>query len=181
MRKTIVLGAALAAVGFGAYAQPSYEAYRDSQIQAQQQYQPPQPGSEHYNPELDPRAPSYNPNNVPPGHAYANDPQRAQEAARAPQYPQQYQQQYQQRNYDQRSYDQRSRREQRQAREQGQRYWAGGYAPEYREQRYWVRDWRARRLSAPPRGYQWVQTDNGELLLMALATGLIANVIFTQR
>jgi Ni/Co efflux regulator RcnB len=57
----------------------------------------------------------------------------------------------------------------------------GGYAPEYREQRYWVRDWRARRLSAPPRGYQWVQTDTGDLLLMAIATGLIANVVLAQR
>src|SRR5437868_14978240 len=99
MKKTILMGAALAAIGFGASAQPDYGAYRDSQIQAQQQYQAPQPGSEHYNPELDPRAPQYNPQNVPPGHAYSNDPQRSQY--------QQAPQRYEQRAYDQRSYDQR--------------------------------------------------------------------------
>lgn len=164
MNKTLLIGTALAvtALGttFGALAQPSYEAYRDSQEQARQQYQPPQPGSEHYNPDLDPRAPQYNPNNVPPGHAYANDPRRAQSQSAQ-----------QQRYWDNK----------RRAWSYGPRYSVGAYAPEYREQRYWVHDWRARRLSAPPRGYQWVQTDTGDLLLMAIASGLIANVIISQR
>jgi Ni/Co efflux regulator RcnB len=184
MNKSILAAAALAAISFGAAAQPDYGAYRDSQIQAQQQYQAPQPGSEHYNPELDPRAPQYNPNGVVPGHAYANDPQRAQIEQR--QYPQRYDNRagydnrYDNRGYDNRgNYDQRY--DQRHARAYTHRYASGGYAPEYRDQRYWVRDWRARRLSAPPRGYQWVQTDTGDLLLMALATGLIANVVISQR
>lgn len=55
----------------------------------------------------------------------------------------------------------------------------GGYVPyEYRHQRYYVNDWRARHLSPPPYGYQWVQSDSGDIILMALATGLIANLIF---
>jgi Ni/Co efflux regulator RcnB len=60
-------------------------------------------------------------------------------------------------------------------------YYRGGYLPyEYRSQRYWVNDWRARHLAPPPYGYQWVQTDTGDLLLVALATGLIANLILSQ-
>jgi Ni/Co efflux regulator RcnB len=46
--------------------------------------------------------------------------------------------------------------------------------------RYWVNDWHARHLYAPPYGYQWVETDTGDVLLMALATGLIASVILSQ-
>ena len=61
------------------------------------------------------------------------------------------------------------------------RYWTGGYVPaSYRAQRYWVNDWRARHLSAPPYGYQWVETDTGDVLLRALASGLIASVILSQ-
>lgn len=180
MTKFLVMGAALAVIASGALAQPSYGAYRDSQIQAQQQYQAPQPGSEHYNPELDPRSSTYNPNNVPPGHAYSNDPQRAQLQNQS---PQQYRQPYREQYRDQATRDWRDGRDQRrwQQGDRHARYWAGGYAPEYRAQRYWVRDWRARRLAEPPRGYQWVQTDTGDLLLMAIATGLIANVIISQR
>jgi Ni/Co efflux regulator RcnB len=61
------------------------------------------------------------------------------------------------------------------------RYYTGGYVPhQYRAQRYWVNDWRSRHLYAPPYGYQWVETDTGDVLLMALATGLIASVILSQ-
>lgn len=61
------------------------------------------------------------------------------------------------------------------------RYWAGGYLPyEYRARRYWVNDWRARRLAPPPYGYEWVETDAGDVLLVALATGLIASAILAQ-
>lgn len=48
--------------------------------------------------------------------------------------------------------------------------------PEYRTRQHVVNDWRARRLSAPPRGHQWVQVD-GDYVLMAAATGLIAQII----
>lgn len=48
--------------------------------------------------------------------------------------------------------------------------------PEYRNRKHVVNDWRARRLSAPPRGHQWVKVDN-DYVLMAAATGLIAQII----
>lgn len=58
------------------------------------------------------------------------------------------------------------------------RFYRGGYVPqEYRHARYYVNDWNAYNLYAPPYGYQWVQTDTGDFLLMALATGLIANLL----
>ncbi|HEY8047824.1 MAG TPA: RcnB family protein [Ramlibacter sp.] len=56
--------------------------------------------------------------------------------------------------------------------------YAGGYVPyDWRSHRWWAADWRARDLYAPPYGYQWIQTDTGDVLLVALATGLIANAI----
>jgi Ni/Co efflux regulator RcnB len=40
-------------------------------------------------------------------------------------------------------------------------------------------DWRAHHLRQPPGGYQWVQVD-GQYVLVAVATGLIADAIFGQ-
>jgi Ni/Co efflux regulator RcnB len=180
MKKTpLICAAALAAMSFAAGAQ-DWRAQRDFRAQAQQQYQAPQPGSEQYNPELDPSSPVYQPNKVAPGGEYSNDPRRQQ-------YEQQYPQRSQdrraqaQRDWERRNWEQRRDWERRDhARSYTPRYARGGYAPEWRSERYWVRDWRSRHLSAPPRGYQWVQTDTGDLLLMAIATGLIANVIIAQ-
>lgn len=59
----------------------------------------------------------------------------------------------------------------------GPSYSVGSYAPVFAARRYWINDWQARRLYAPPYGYEWVQTDTGDVLLIALATGLIANAI----
>jgi Ni/Co efflux regulator RcnB len=50
---------------------------------------------------------------------------------------------------------------------------------EYRNHQYYVNDWRSYHLSAPPRGYQWVQV-GGDYVLIALATGLIANLILNN-
>jgi Ni/Co efflux regulator RcnB len=57
-------------------------------------------------------------------------------------------------------------------------HWQRGnrMAPEYRTQHYVVNDWRAHRLSAPPRGYQWVQ-NGSDFVLVAIATGVIASVV----
>ena len=46
----------------------------------------------------------------------------------------------------------------------------------YRNKQHYVSDWRGRHLSAPPRGHQWVQVD-GDYVLMAVATGLITQLI----
>lgn len=87
--------------------------------------------------------------------------------------------------YDHRAYVQGPRYEQR-AYVQGPRYdrddhrhyYRGGYFPrEYIQPSYYV-NWQAYPgLYAPPYGYQWVQDDAGDFLLVALATGLIANLL----
>jgi len=56
----------------------------------------------------------------------------------------------------------------------------GGYVPRpYRGYSYVVNDWRMHRLYAPPRGYQWIQY-GGDYLLIAIGTGLIANIVFAN-
>ena len=56
----------------------------------------------------------------------------------------------------------------------------GGRLPsEYRNRQYVVNDWRGHRLSAPPRGYQWVQAGS-DYVLVAAATGLIASIFLNQ-
>jgi Ni/Co efflux regulator RcnB len=61
-------------------------------------------------------------------------------------------------------------------------YQRGDHLPyQFRQRHYYVNDWRAHRgLYAPPYGYQWVQADSGDYLLVALATGLIANLLLNQ-
>jgi len=46
----------------------------------------------------------------------------------------------------------------------------------YRTHDYVVDDWRDHHLSAPPRGYYWVQ-NGGDYLLIAIASGVIAQII----
>lgn len=59
-------------------------------------------------------------------------------------------------------------------------YKRGGYLPvEYRT-RYVVTDWRRDHLRAPPRGYHWVRSDNGDFLLVAIATGAIIDLLLNQ-
>jgi len=50
---------------------------------------------------------------------------------------------------------------------------------EYRDNRYVVNDWRARRLSAPPRGQHWVRAGD-DYILAAIATGIIAQVLLNN-
>jgi Ni/Co efflux regulator RcnB len=57
-------------------------------------------------------------------------------------------------------------------------YKKGGHVPqEYRHGTWVVTDWRSHRLHAPPRGYEYVRSDNGDFLLVAVATGVIASII----
>jgi len=49
---------------------------------------------------------------------------------------------------------------------------------EYRAPYYRVRDWRAYRLPPPPAGTVWVQI-GPDFVLMALATGLIVNIVLS--
>lgn len=51
--------------------------------------------------------------------------------------------------------------------------------PQYRSRQYVVEDWRGHRLSAPPRGQQWVQV-GGDYVLAAIATGVITSLILNH-
>lgn len=56
----------------------------------------------------------------------------------------------------------------------------GGRVPaQYRNHQYVVNNWRAHHLSAPPRGYHWVQVGN-DYVLAAIATGIIAQLILSN-
>lgn len=73
----------------------------------------------------------------------------------------------------------------------GERHWDGA-GPEhnwhrgdrlperYRGNEYVVSDWRSHHLRPPPRGYHWVQS-NGDYVLAAIATGVIADMIINSR
>ena len=50
---------------------------------------------------------------------------------------------------------------------------------EYRNRQYVVDDWRDHHLSAPPRGYHWVQT-GGDYVLVAIATGVILQLLLNH-
>ncbi|WP_426702569.1 RcnB family protein [Rhodanobacter sp. Col0626] len=57
-------------------------------------------------------------------------------------------------------------------------YRKGGHVPqEYRGGTYVVSDWHARHLHQPPRGYHYVRSDNGDILLVAITTGIIASIL----
>jgi len=82
----------------------------------------------------------------------------------------------------------RDLREARQDRREARRYYnargpefrRGGRLPhELRERHYVVSDWRRHRLTAPPRGYHWVQV-GPDYVLAAIATGVITNLILSR-
>ena len=50
----------------------------------------------------------------------------------------------------------------------------------YQRQHYAQVDYRTAHLRAPPRGYHYVRDDRGEVLLVAVATGLIASILASQ-
>ncbi|MDQ2734619.1 MAG: RcnB family protein [Pseudomonadota bacterium] len=59
-------------------------------------------------------------------------------------------------------------------------FYRGGRLPdEYRGRQYVVDDWRGHHLSAPPRGYHWVQA-GGDYVLAAVATGIIASILLNS-
>jgi len=60
------------------------------------------------------------------------------------------------------------------------RRWArGDRLPEqYRQNQYFVADWRQRGLREPPRGYRWVRNDGNDFFLAAIASGIIAESVY---
>lgn len=60
-------------------------------------------------------------------------------------------------------------------------YKKGGTVPsEYRDNRYVVSDWRSEHLREPPHGYNWVRSDNGDFLLVAITTGVITGIALSH-
>ena len=47
----------------------------------------------------------------------------------------------------------------------------------YLEPRYYVEDYEYYHLRQPPRGHRWVRTDDGRYILIAVATGIIADIL----
>lgn len=59
--------------------------------------------------------------------------------------------------------------------------WArGGYVHHYQRPIYVVNDYRGYGLRHPPRGHHWVRDDYGDYLLVAIATGLIADLMLNR-
>ncbi|TCV92163.1 Ni/Co efflux regulator RcnB [Luteibacter rhizovicinus] len=58
-------------------------------------------------------------------------------------------------------------------------HWERGHrAPDvYRRDDYVVNDYRSYRLREPPRGYHWVRSDSNDFLLIAITTGVIADIV----
>ncbi|MDZ3994515.1 RcnB family protein [Pseudomonas sp. Teo4] len=56
--------------------------------------------------------------------------------------------------------------------------WKRGHAvePMYRGDRYWVTDWKARHLPPPPHEHRWLYV-NGDYVLVAIASGVIVNIL----
>ena len=67
-------------------------------------------------------------------------------------------------------------------RQNNERWSRGDRIPtEYRQNRYVVSEWRQYGLNRPPRGYHWVRNNNNDFYLAAIATGVIATVIYRDQ
>lgn len=62
----------------------------------------------------------------------------------------------------------------------GSHHWSAGQHMGYNDWNHGQRvDWRAHHLRTPPRGYEWREV-NGQYVLAAVATGLIASIILSH-
>lgn len=60
----------------------------------------------------------------------------------------------------------------------GQSRWRQGEVyPYYRERAYVIDDYRAYRLPPPQRGYRYYRSDDGDVVMVAIASGLIGAII----
>lgn len=76
-------------------------------------------------------------------------------------------------------HDRRDDRDERGAGPERSFHRGGRLPPEYRNRQYVVENWRDHRLSAPPRGYHWVQV-GGDYVLVAIATGIILQLLLNN-
>jgi Ni/Co efflux regulator RcnB len=47
----------------------------------------------------------------------------------------------------------------------------------YMQPRYYVEDYRVYHLAPPPRGHRWIRSPDGRFILVAVATGIIADIL----
>lgn len=73
--------------------------------------------------------------------------------------------------------DRRDRRAYRDGRQDGNRYGRYARGQRYRGDGAYVADYRRYGYRAPPRGYRYYRTNQGDVVLAAIATGIIASVI----
>jgi len=84
------------------------------------------------------------------------------------------------RHHGERSYERGNRHHGERGAGPDHRFYRGDRLPmEYRGRSYVVNDWRGHHLSAPPRGYHWVQT-GGDYVLVAIATGVILQLLLNN-
>lgn len=50
----------------------------------------------------------------------------------------------------------------------------------YNNRSYWINDWGSYGLPAPRRGYRYYRDDNGDIILAAIGTGIIASILATR-
>lgn len=103
---------------------------------------------------------------------------------------------YRDRRDDRRHYNSGYRQGYRDARHQDRRYHAPpprvvyhspyGFQRGYRYTRYYggpvyvVNDYGRYHLRRPPHGHRWIRDDRGNLLMVAIATGIIADIVFNR-
>lgn len=61
-----------------------------------------------------------------------------------------------------------------------QQWRRGDRLPTYARTEYREVNWRSERLREPPRGYHYVRDDRGEVLLVAIATGVILSILLNN-
>lgn len=75
--------------------------------------------------------------------------------------------------------------------QRGYRYWGRGYGyegyqgrwrtgqryPYWRDRRHWISDWRAYNLPPPPAGYRYYRDDSGDVVMAAIASGMIGLIV----
>ncbi|HEY8615927.1 RcnB family protein [Phenylobacterium sp.] len=74
--------------------------------------------------------------------------------------------------------DQWDRYDNRRGHRYGQNRWrTGQHYPYYNNRGYYISDYRAYRLPPPRAGYRYYRSDNGDIVMAAIATGIIGLII----
>ncbi|RZJ38109.1 MAG: hypothetical protein EON87_21280 [Brevundimonas sp.] len=69
------------------------------------------------------------------------------------------------------------RREYRHDRREARRYYRGATLPRQYRSNWYINDYQRYGYRAPPRGYGYYRTDTGDIVLAALATGVIISLL----